>query len=642
MSFGKLLVLLFAVTTSSGLLAQKRALLDTLLKKYPNSSIAGINLEKQIEISLENGVPKVSEKVKETTILLKDDAIAFESLSLYSNSFVTLKNIDARTLYLKGDSYKELKNDRIEVKRQNSSSSFYDDQNTHIVHFDQLSKGAIRTISYERTYLEPRFFGDDYLSNYYPAEKQLITLKCAKSINLAIRFFNVPDPEKYLTVSEDSKYRYYRIETGNMKKYERFGGSPDISWYMPHVVYYIRSYNDGKETKDYMNNVLSLSAWYSSLLKNIPPITDKRLIQVTDSLVTNSATEDETVKKVFNWVQKNIKYIAFEDGMGGFVPRDPSVVFQKRYGDCKDMAFLIYSMLRLKGINAYLTWIGTRSKPYTFSQVPTPLTDDHMIACYQKPDGTYIYLDATDKQVLYGSPSSFIQGKQALIGTQQQFKDTAYVPVIPYHRNVTTDSSYFRIEKSAISGRCVNYFTGYSRINFINDMLDLSKQKKEEYIIGEYEKGNNKFFISNQKEELEYNDTTSRLSFDFSVKDYVKSADKELFVNMNLEQNTGLFKFEDTYTTPYRIKEKHLLNYVKVLEIPPGYEVSVLPANFSQQTNDCELAITYEHKSDKIICKVTIAFKSLLISHADLEEWNKLVKSYTSQKKQIVVLKQTS
>lgn len=642
MSRFKLSFLFLAIGLTGSVLAQKRALLDTLLKKYPNSSIVGISKEKQIEISVENGAPKITEKIRETTILLKDDAIGFESYPLYSNSFVTLNNIDARTLNLKGDSYKELKNEHIELKRENSSSSFYDDQSKHIVHFDQLRKGSIRTITYERSYSEPRFFGDDFLGNYYPEEKQSIIIKCTKGIHLAIRFFNVPDSAKYLSVSEDSKYRYYRIQTGNVNKYEHFGGSPNISWYMPHVIYHIKSYYDGKENRDYLSDVLSLSKWYSSLLQNLPPITDKRLIQITDSIVGSSPSEKDAVRNVFYWVQKNIKYIAFEDGMGGFVPRDASVVFQKRYGDCKDMAFLIYSMLKLKGINAYLTWIGTRNKPYSFSEIPTPLTDDHMIACYQEPGGRYIYLDATDKQVLYGFPSSFIQGKQALIGTQHHFKDTAYVPVIPYNRNVTIDSTYFCIKGSGISGRCINYFTGYNRINFINDILSQSKDNKEEYLIAEYEKGNNKFFVSNQKEELTYNDSTARLSFDFSVKDYVKNLNNELYINMNLEQNTGLFKFDDTYTTPYRIREKHLLSYVKILDIPENYEVHAMPVNFSQQTKDCELSMNYEQKDGRIICKVSIVFNSLLISREGLEEWNTLARNYLGQRKQIVVLKQKS
>jgi transglutaminase-like putative cysteine protease len=622
------------------LFSQKKELYDALLKKYPNSSIVGLNKQLNVELNVVEGVIKIVEKVKEETILLKDDAISYESYSIYSSAFIKTKNIEARTFSLKGNSYKDQKNENIELQKDNSSSSFFDDQKKHIVHFDNLGKGAIRSISYERIYEEPRFFGDEYLCDYYPEEKREINIKCAKSIELEVKFFNVADQSKYLTVTEDSKYRYYSIKMENIPEYKSFRASPGIQWYLPHVVYYIKSYNDGKEKKEYLNNVTSLYNWYTSLIKHLPAITDKKLMQITDSLTTNTASERESVKNVFYWVQKNIKYIAFEDGMGGFVPRDASVVFQKKYGDCKDMAFLIYSMLRYKNIDGYLTWIGTRNKSYSFTQVPTPLSDDHMIACYKEKNGGYIFLDATDKQVKFGYPSSFIQGKQGLVATQLQFKDTVYVPVIAYDRNVSTDSSYFKINGLEISGKCVNYFTGYSRVNFINSLTYLSKPKKEEYILDEYEKGNNKFFISNQKEDFFYNDSTAKLNFDFTVKDYVKKLDKELYINMNIEQNTETYHLDETFTTPYEMSENHTLKYVKVLEIPENYRVDFVPENFTKKEKDYQLMVTYEVKGGKIINTVQIIYSTLLIPQKEIPAWNSFVKSYRDQAKQIVVLKQ--
>ena len=64
------------------------------------------------------------------------------------------------------------------------------------------------------------------------------------------------------------------------------------------------------------------------------------------------------------------KYVAFEDGMGGFVPREAGLVCSRRFGDCKDMASILTAMNRAAGIPAYFTWLGTRDLPYTFSGTP--------------------------------------------------------------------------------------------------------------------------------------------------------------------------------------------------------------------------------------------------------------------------------
>lgn len=622
------------------ILSQNKELFDALSKKYPNSSMVGISSQKSIELNVVEGKIIITEKNKEETILLKDDAISYEKYPIYSNSFVKTKNIQAKTLVLKGNSYKAITNENIELQKDNSSSSFFDDQKKHIVHFDNLEKGAIRSISFERTYDEPHFFGDEFLCDYYPNELKEITVKCSKNIELAVKFFNDSNYIDKLIISEDSKYKYYKIKLENTREYKNFRGSPGIKWYLPHVVFYIKSYNDGKEKKDYLKDVSTLSNWYTSLIKHLPAITNKQLMSIVDSLTANTTSELENVKNVFYWVQKNIKYVAFEDGMGGFVPRDASLVFQKKYGDCKDMAFLIYSMLRYKNIDAYLTWIGSRSLPYSFTSVPTPISDDHMIACYKEKNGNYIFLDATDKQIKFGYPSAFTQGKQGLIGTQLQFVDTAYVPVMSYKRNVTIDSSFIKIENNEIVGKAKHYFTGYNRVNFINDVTYLSKQKKEEFFKNEFEKGNNKFFITNLKENFTYNDTTAYLYFDFSIKDYFKKLNNELYINLNLEQNTETYHLDQTFNTPYNLEEKKTLKYVKILDIPSNYTVSYLPENYNKIEKDYQLNISYEVKNSKIINTVEIIYNILIIPQNEIPAWNKFVKDYKTQSKQIVVLKE--
>src|SRR5581483_12039727 len=106
------------------------------------------------------------------------------------------------------------------------------------------------------------------------------------------------------------------------------------------------------------------------------------LARITDSLVANQPTELAKVKSIYYWVINNIKYVAFEDGMQGYIPRQADSICMKRYGDCKDMASIITAMLSVAKIPSYLTWIGTRDIPYSYDDVPLPMADNHMIATY--------------------------------------------------------------------------------------------------------------------------------------------------------------------------------------------------------------------------------------------------------------------
>lgn len=633
-----LLILSGTLFVSSAIHAQNREQMDALVLKYPEESQVVLLLKKDIEISVDNGKLNIKEKLREEALLTKEDAHQFDKYNVYSSMFIKIKNIEGQSIIPKGKGYKTIKSDNIELVSNNSDNSFYDDHKKQILHFEGLEKNSIRAVSYERTYEEPRFFGQEFLCDYYPIEKLELNIKCPKGVDLASEFINTEGNAYAFTKKEDSKFIYYSLSLSNIKGYKSFNGSPNFRWYMPHVAFYIKSYNTGTETKDLLKNVSSLYAWYSGLIHNLPPITSTQLKAITDSLTDKEPLEINKVRNIFYWAQKNIKYVAFEDGLGGFVPRDPSVVFKNKYGDCKDMAFLMYSMMQYKHINSALVWIGTRNNPYNFSRLPSPITDDHMIACYKPEGGNYIFLDATDKQIKFGWPSGFTQGKQGLIATTEQFKDTAYVPEMPAHKSVTNDSTFLTIKEHGIEGISRIYYTGYDRVDFINDITNLSASKKEEYYKDEFEKGSNKFFISNINEKFNFNDTTAFLSFNFTIKDYYKQLGTEMYINLNIERNTETYYLDEKFTTPYNLKKKHTKHYVKVLEIPAGYKVSALPENFTYTRKDYELKVAYELKGSRILQTTTLVFNKIIIPHNEITEWNEFIKAYRQQVKQVIVL----
>lgn len=85
-------------------------------------------------------------------------------------------------------------------------------------------------------------------------------------------------------------------------------------------------------------------------------------------------------------------------------------------------------MLSLAGLKGNLTWIGTRSIPYSYNEVPTPIVDNHMILSYKYNDKTY-FLDATGRFIPIDLPTSFIQGKEALISNGENSYVIETVPL---------------------------------------------------------------------------------------------------------------------------------------------------------------------------------------------------------------------
>jgi transglutaminase-like putative cysteine protease len=92
------------------------------------------------------------------------------------------------------------------------------------------------------------------------------------------------------------------------------------------------------------------------------------------------------MQSLANFVQRDIRYVAIELGIGGWQPHPAPAVFSHRYGDCKDKATLLRSMLREIGIDSYHVVIYTERGAVT-PQTPAHHGFNHAIIAVKLPEG---------------------------------------------------------------------------------------------------------------------------------------------------------------------------------------------------------------------------------------------------------------
>ena len=69
--------------------------------------------------------------------------------------------------------------------------------------------------------------------------------------------------------------------------------------------------------------------------------------------LTSGVTDDRAkVRKLYNWVSRNIRYVAVYVAEGGFVPHSAQSILDNRYGDCKDHVTLLEALLAAVGIES--------------------------------------------------------------------------------------------------------------------------------------------------------------------------------------------------------------------------------------------------------------------------------------------------
>jgi transglutaminase-like putative cysteine protease len=131
--------------------------------------------------------------------------------------------------------------------------------------------------------------------------------------------------------------------------------------------------------------------WYWGLIKD-QLYADESLKRTVASLIKDAPDQRTKVERIHDWVVKNTRYVGLEFGIHGFLPYRVPLIVQRGFGDCKDKASLLYTMLREAGIDARIVLVRTRRNGNITEQPASLSVFDHAIAYVPEFD---LYLDGT-------------------------------------------------------------------------------------------------------------------------------------------------------------------------------------------------------------------------------------------------------
>jgi len=98
---------------------------------------------------------------------------------------------------------------------------------------------------------------------------------------------------------------------------------------------------------DYARFLAELQAGTAEPDSEIERVVEEVLADVPDDPHQKAA-------RLYGWVQENVRYVSIQVGMGGWRPYSATDVMRNRFGDCKDKATLLKSMLSVAGIESQL------------------------------------------------------------------------------------------------------------------------------------------------------------------------------------------------------------------------------------------------------------------------------------------------
>ncbi len=630
--YGIVFCLLFAFTSTA------QSSLEEFKKTYPDYNELVINDSQSYEFSIENNKLKIIQNNQYESMILTDNGIQNNKESFTYSELVKLLGYEAYTVIKDNGKEKKITVTQTNEIQSGQRSVFYDNVKERQLIFSNLEAGAKKVYTYQTEFVDPYLLHKFIFGGGLPIKNSSLEIKTDKNINIDYKIFNDESHLIEFSKTEKKGKWVYKWTMRDVKPVKFEGNSPGYLYIIPHINIYIKDYTINNEKVEVLDDVTKLFAYYKGFTKNLNQTEDPKLKAITHTITANLPTEEDKIKSIFYWVKDNIKYIAFENGYEGFIPREASLICERKFGDCKDMASIITAMANYANVkNVFISWIGTREIPYSYNELATPAVDNHMIAVFKKGE-EYLFLDGTDKETLYGIPTAFIQGKEALFGDGDSYK-IIKVPAVPAERNEVNEQVKFTIDKDKLVGSGKVLFNGYSRSHILMKMGDATNKTRFDMIKSIVLKGNNKFNLKDFTEEnIKDRDKPYQINYNFDLGNYMIKADKEIYVNLFLEKPLEKLIIEKDRVAQFEFDYLTFVNSQYEMEIPKNSTVKYLPKNFSLDNEYINADFVYEVKNNKILLNLQLKQKKLLLDKSDFEPWNKTIKTLKNNYTETLIL----
>ncbi len=549
--------------------------------EYPVSAIPEALLKKanavkrteQISFEVVSDDEAVLRKKYAITVLNENgDKHAFFSENY--DKFREIRNIEGALYDGNGKELKRLKNKQVVDLTGGGDNNLIDDNRNKVHNF--FHRVYPYTVEYE---VEIKYEGTLFFPLWLPREDENFSVE---SSNISIVY-----PE-----SNPVRFRAFNYP-GNPVSVDKEKGRKEITWSArdlpaiedeyasPHwfqintVVLFGPTAFEMEKYKGDMSSWKAFGDFVYALKKGKDQLPEKvkaAVHQMTD----NAASPFEKISRLYEYMQKNTRYISVQLGIGGWQPFDATYVATKSYGDCKALTNYMYSLLKEAGINSCYTLVKAgRRASEVIADFPSQQFN-HVILCVPLVKDT-VWLECTSQTLPAGYLGDFTCDRYALI-VQENGSALVRTPKYGIKENLQTRQIIAVLEADAtLNIKSSTIYGGIQQDRYHDLINSLSKDKLKEVLHEDLD------FATYDIRSFDYKEKKSiepeiEETLDIVVSNYATITGKRLFILPNVMTRHHR-KLSADSARKYDIDLSFEYKDVDTVEItiPDGYSAESMP-----------------------------------------------------------------
>jgi hypothetical protein len=412
----------------------------------------------------------------------------------------------------------------------------------------------------------------------------------------------------------------------------------------------------GSQSKGF-ENWMDMGRWENGLAQGRRDASQE-IKQKVAELTGSNPTQLGKMRALAQFAQRDVRYVAIQLGIGGWQPHPASDIFVHRYGDCKDKATILSTMLKEIGVTSYYVSVNTERGTVTPAtpatrwfnheilaiKLPDGLEDTSLVAVLEHPKlGRLLIFDPTDDMTPIGQLRGALQANYALLVTPEG-GELVELPKLPALLNGVQRTAKLTLNPTGtLSGDVREVRVGdraaAQRAALRSVTKDADRIKPVESLLA----NSLSTYALTKASVTNLNQMDQPFIFDYSLvaQNYAKTAGNLLLVRPRVIGNKSSSLLETKEPRKYPVEFEGPSRDTDTFEIklPDGYQVDDLPPAVNADYSFASYHSKAEVEGNTLRYTRTFEVKELSVPLSKVEDLKKLYRIIAGDERNTAVLK---